>query len=398
MLKTRKKEEFYRSSLYLTFLDICRSHLIISQFTEKSYGTSVTPTCAFILSEININHDLSYADLAERLRLNRSSISRAISLLIKERYLEKKRSFKLLKRGLEFLKLQDDFNQRQLDLLTANLTNLELKRLATLFTEFADEQLAPIIDLPSLSPRDRLLIAIRRVTRLWEITGSHAFKSDYNALDWLVLSELHYNKLTLSQLAEKINIPLNTLSQRVKSYKDNNLVEFIGNEIDQRSKNIVLSVAGHKALYSIEKKAHDFFAIALDRHSIEYIEDFVELFWKYTLSIARYRSVRFKGSEVYLSKADNQDLEQLRWVFIRYLSSIENTLKYQLTENFFSPQNCNLKITSDSKIIGGLEIVFKEGQILKLVNQVLPVSIQLEKSEILNLISKLLGCSLKIEL
>lgn len=70
------------------------------------------PTCAIILSKLNLNPALTLGDLDTIINLNKSSISRAVVSLIEDKYLEKKDTFKLLKRGHNFLNSQDDFNKQ----------------------------------------------------------------------------------------------------------------------------------------------------------------------------------------------------------------------------------------------------------------------------------------------
>ncbi len=381
----------YRENLYLTLLDFFKEHLIISEFTESSYGTEVSPSNAYILLDLQQNPQAKLSDIAKNLSISSSTVTRGVHHLISSGYLLKQEGYSLTSKGFQFLELQEKFNKKQITNLSIGLNNVEIAKFANYFWKFADDQGAPVLPLTSKENQEIIKIAIRRVTRLYQIIGSGVFRSNWNALDWLIFAEIDSQQISISELAIKLKVSLNTLSQRIKAYQTNELIDFQSHPNDQRVKILVLTSAGESALSEIEEAALKIFSLGFKKWELAAIEEYLILLKMYLKVNVIFRTARI-NSEYYIRKTSSNDqLQELRWMMIKILASSANQ-QYPLSENFFSKDNLTFLIFKKKQLFGGLELIprsYCEYRIVNLIQK--SKGVKFSNQELDESLKKLLG-------
>ncbi len=277
-----------RESYGLQMLHLLREHLIGAQFSYTVYGTKITNTQSALLSEIARRGSPSNDELCEVLKLHPSTASRTLSHLQRKRMISSKRSstdqrrviHQCLKRGRLFAEFSWRTQQEIIGRRMRALSLAERRELEEFLRVFVgDEAFARIVPI-----QDEPLMAVifRGLTYVHGVVSGNYVESGFPVSDWLILSEVHYNKRSPSELARLMRVGKATLSLRLKSLNTRGLIRSERDDSDGRRYLLSLTRRGIQALHEIESLGQTYFDKALspitDRARLE---SGIRIFTKY---------------------------------------------------------------------------------------------------------------------
>ena len=274
------------NSAELTLLEIFRTYQLKNRFISTPFGFDVSLVGSHILLDLEQEPLLRGKDLADRLSLDRSSISRALSKLSDQRYVvarvgesdRREGRWELTGAGRHLvLELHRNVEERQ-HFFGKNVTSPELIEFTSLLKRFADASNAkPILRSTESSG---VAVEIRRLTRLHGVLGNSYLGTSYSSSQWQLLTEISRSggTITLTALSEKLNIALNTTSLTVDSLSKKRLISKSSHHGDKRIKLLSLTEPGEGALQSIHDAAEVQFGTALHHFSTKERSRLIQLF------------------------------------------------------------------------------------------------------------------------
>ena len=373
--------EQQRQSLLHYFLDNLRAHLIASRFSERVYGSDLLPAEAFVLDYAGQYNHLSLTEIADILCLQVSRVSRILSRLEKAGYLisvpneetgAKRKSWKLTKKGTSFIKLQAEYNAKQITTQLSHLSLKDAKKLANYLSQIADSSDGPKLPGTSETAAEMVLYSMRRLTIVHGLLGESYVGSDYSALDWLILSEVAYGDFNLTSLSARLQLPITNVNQRLRGAKLSKLITTQSQIKSEVGRKLQLTPSGGKALKTIENKAIKALEAGTMSFSLPELNDFSELFAEYVNSNVPLRT-GWLSSEIRVEISnDNSENLEARWLLIQELK--DTSREYPLGQKIFADENILLVIRKEARLLAALEIYARESGELVITNAVFSAS------------------------
>ena len=276
---------------YYRFFELLRQYNLRGKFTGGVYDTSLSPLEAYVVVETDAARGISINELAEILRVDRSTLSRAVSRLVRNRYLSAKirrqdrrsKQLTVLPRGAEFLKIHDAFNASFVAKLSLGLSKADLKSLARYLDRLADGAGAAPLRLRPNEPE--LLRGVRRLARVWDILGGAFLQTKYSVLHWQILTEAQRARAGLRPLTliRELNLPKSTLSEILARYRAEGLITQKRDTQDLRGFMITLTPAGRRVVQQLRTRGVRRIAGALAAWPVGEQRRFLRLFERYVV-------------------------------------------------------------------------------------------------------------------
>ena len=337
-------------SYELQILDLFRSHFFGSRRGSKVDITAVSPNQAFILSELVRREFPSLEDLRSVLKLHVSSLSRAISQLNKVGMVKSARDprdsrrarFKPTPKGIAFAESSWRSQQAIISERLKGFRSSERMTLERFLRAFVGEEayrrVVPIANEPEMA------IISRALTYDHGVVSDNYLDSGYSVLDWILLSEIHFEKRAPSELAQLTRTPPSTISIRLKSLQRKGLLSVARGVKDKRARELWLSTKGLKELESIEGAASRYFARTLRTMPEPQIEEGISLFERYVNELRPELKLNLQ-----IKRVPSSSLEALRRQALVKLAQLGEG--YPLGAILLHPQNEVYAVSLHSKEI-----------------------------------------------
>ncbi len=275
-------------------LHLLREHLIGARFAYTVYETTITNTQASLLSELACRETPSIEELCEVLKVHASTISRTIEQLRAKGMVSSRRSrvdrrrvlHVCSKKGLAFAEFTWRKRKEIIDQRLASFSKKDQRQLETFLRVFVgDAAFSRVIPV-----KDEALLAtiFRALTYDHGIASGNFLGSGFSSSDWLLLSEIHYNKRSPGELSKLMGAGKATLSLRLKSLATRGLITSHKDSRDKRARIILLTERGQRALQAIESLAESSFNRALEPiQDVTELQHGMALFKRYVFSLKR---------------------------------------------------------------------------------------------------------------
>ncbi len=341
----------------LQFLDTLRTHLLNARVGADVGNTAISNTSTRVLFEYCRMDTPSVEEVANLLRINKSTVSRAIQYFEKIRYIElhpsstRRLSFSLTERGEHFLLSHERAMIERANEQLTRLGKSEAKRFGNFMHSFCEHQSAPeVIPKPDES---RVLISWRRISYAHGVMSGDYLQSGYSAEDWLILSELHYEHRDLKSLQFYLGKSQAALSQKLKRMTEDGLLKSAPLRDDKRRRSYRLTSQGRTALNEIETFATQKFSKGLTGLSDEEKTDFLFLLRKYVGPLERDSTIETTPSSLTLKTTFSEEERQvLRRLFVTH--ALKQNI--EIPAILFHPENNCLAFLDKDNYIGAIEI------------------------------------------
>ena len=358
--------------LYYQILESLRLYNLKGKFVSSVYDSPLNGSEAYILVELDIDSSRKAKDLANILELEKSTISRTVAGLVRLGYLKQKSSaqdrrhneLSLTKKGLEFLALHDQFNEKLIGEFVQNISLQEMSELQFYLKTLSDNDGAqPIVLRPNEHP---MLIEMRRLARRWGAIGNSWFDSGYSIAQWQVLSEIKAGagKSRPSELSATLSLPTNTISHILQIFENDGLIGRHRVPGDKRGWLLQLSTKGEKTLKQINLISHKRIRSALIELSPVQTERFSVLLRRY---IGEEKSEVKASKEKVLQqmviiRALEEDVERTEARGILILNLVRLNLYTAVPEILLGRDSLSYGLFSNEKIGSICEFNQRDGQ------------------------------------
>ncbi len=276
-------------ALELKLLDGIRYHQQNSRFVGRAYDTELSLLEALSIAEIEARPEIGIQELVPILQIDKSNVSRMISKLVKNEYIDanahpsdkRRLVLKVGNRGHDFLLQRDRVIASTLGELLKNLSSIEQAELTRYLKILADGHHAPELKFrPAEHP---VLVQFRRLSRAIGIYGDSFYGSAENNLTFHILSEIAYSvpPKKIGELAALLGVPLNSMSQILSRLETRGLLRRSTTSQDSRVRHLHLTKLGLEALESVERHAEKRISHAIQELSTERRAHFVDLLLRY---------------------------------------------------------------------------------------------------------------------
>jgi DNA-binding MarR family transcriptional regulator len=354
-----------KTALEQQIINLFRTHQRNIGFVGTVYRSKITLEQIYVLIEVSIFNSISIGELSARLFLPRNTISRSIAALEKINFIksspniadQRRRSFIILKKGDEFLKNYElkarDFVEKHLVLLTSS----EIQELRVFQHKICDALKCP--DVTIRNTEHPFQEGIRRVTRAFRFVGKSVFESGYSSTDWHILASIgnDFKDCTLSSLSEYLDLLPTTLTQILTRLEKNKLIIRKNNDQDRRTKFLVLSKKGEKALYAIENCGKNLIAKAFPKENDPELQRFVYILGKHLNIIKPEENIVIRNTIEVIQIYEEKDLLEARSFVVYNLVALG---KHQhLSSVLLDSKNLILALKEGQQILGTLRIQLK---------------------------------------
>jgi DNA-binding MarR family transcriptional regulator len=201
----------------------------------------------------------------------------------------------------------------------------------------------------------------------WGLTYDHGVVSDnfletgYAIMDWVMLSEIHYQQRAPHEFARLLNTRPSTISLRIKALAGRGLLKTSRGTSDKRELILNLSKGGIEALRTIETGAERYFGGTLRTLPPLQIEAGLELFRRYAYGLECVKTLSMS-----LTRVTKGELDALRRVLVRGLSSCLD--KYPLGPQLLDPSNRVFRLEDGGHSTLIIECAVNKKGVAQLVN------------------------------
>lgn len=331
-------------SLALTILDLLREHLIAVQYADSAYGTEVSNVQASLLGEIVRRTDPTIEELSRISVVTVSTVSRQLTALGKGGYLSiskdstdaRRNNYTLTTKGMQFIRLHwrlsEEFTQRgSVGLSPAERSDVE---------EFLQVLLGfnPRSELVALPHESTITLALRALAFVHGVLSGDFLGSGYSNRDWLILSEILYNRRSPSQLSELLRSPPSTISIRLKALEQGGLIVNERDIDDRRARILSLTPRGMKIVLTIEGCAERVIGAPLEALSTALQCRYLDAFSKYVRGVSAGAAHSWRADIV-----ESSDLPLLAISAVSYI--ISSGGKYRHSGYLLHPSNIVLRLS-----------------------------------------------------
>lgn len=362
-----------RKNYYLQILNLIKKYELAAGYYTAEYMAGqqdVTNTELQILIQLDCDPLCNAAGIAAALRLEKSTIARAIQSLEQKGYLtrstgakdKRQKVLRLKPAARPILVFQLVFHQKVYARFSKQLSSGELKQIATYMKRFADVENIPAL---SVRPGESIhTVEMRRLGRAHSTIGNSFMYSGYSTAEWQLLTELDSGKpLTPGMLSNRLFMPKNTLSQILSKARKKQLVSEKQDRSDKRTKWISITGGGVKALSHIRDTAVSHYEEVFQSFSTRELEDFCDLFSRYV----GYHEFDAGEAEVLLTDGlsvrvleDEKVRSEARGFHI--LNAVRLQFCHHLPEELFHRNNKNFGLYVSDSLEGVAEISCSEDE------------------------------------
>lgn len=380
-------------------LHLLREHIIGARFSFTVYGTTITNTQASLLSELACRETPSIEELCEVLKVDPSTISRtaqqlhANGMILSTRSpTDRRRMFHVCsKKGRAFAEFtwrsrKEIISRRLVGFSRAEQEQLEAF-LRTFVGDSAFSRVVPIKDEPLLAT------IFRALTYDHGVASDNYVGSGFSSSDWLLLSEIHYNKRSPGDLCKLMSVGKATVSLRLKSLATRGLSTARKDPRDKRGRILALTERGKRALQRIERLAETYFAQSLERvPTSEQLQQGITLFQRYVFSLKRSQILTARVTPI-----SKDELPQVRHTAL--LAASRYGSHYPASGYLFHPDNVNARIVAEYAPSILIECARVDLKHLRLINFICPdqASLPFSAAEVAEIIYSALGKTLRID-
>ena len=383
-----------RRAEVLQLLDQLRRHLAAVEFTDRAYGTEITTTQASLLDELVRNANAAATDLAIRLCVHVSTVSRALSQLAALGFIVPSKFSGggriITSQGLHFARLQWTVSER---FFTNGLSQLTVKE-QRMLEEFLIVLLGhdPSENLTTLPQESTLSFIFRGLTYEHGVLSGNYLGSGYSVRDWFLLSEIYYNERSPSGLAAVMRSPPSSISVLLSGLKRYGLLSSSRDTLDSRVRKLALTEEGLAALHHIESCAQSLFEVALSSISKADVATYLDIFERYVDGIPEASRINLKCTEILSS-----ELPALRVVAAKYMAQMGDY--YPHTGYLLHPTNRIISISLQELPSLIVEITSHDNSSMHLVVNVIVVAKNCAKFSpplVLRALSSALGAKIEV--
>lgn len=260
---------------YLTLLDLIRRSQQNEGFLNTAFDLDLSVSDAHILIEIDSSPEISADEISSNLKIEQSTLSRALSRLSDMEFISarlsktdrRKKSLSLTKKGARALQKFDATQLERIKILANRITAYEQSLLQDLYSQVADSWNAA--STSRRAQEHSMMPEIRRITCGGGWLGRSFLKTPYSAIQWQILSEIRdaSGRATPSLLTRRLAIGGSNLSSYLSRLEREKLISRQRASWDRRAVVLNLESAGMQALVTIEKTAETQFKKALKGYS-----------------------------------------------------------------------------------------------------------------------------------
>jgi DNA-binding MarR family transcriptional regulator len=339
-----------------------------SKFIGTAYRSELTLLETYTLMEVGRDTTLSIAELVTLLISQRSTVTRAISRLIRERYIRRLQDrddrraarFELLQRGIDFLSAVDKENREFTDRFLPHLSlrDLEVMKLAQrLLSDVVSAP--PVLLRPGEHPFEE---GVRRVTRAMGFIGPSLCGSGFSSTVWQILSAINdfSGSLSISELSEMLSMHIATLSQTVARYQQQGWVQRSVSENDARRRVLTLRHKGLAVLLRINQAGADYIVKSFRTQPLEVMEEFLRVFTKHLNPPRLIESKTVRPALVLEELVTEQRREEARGFIIQHRCRLGWLTK--LSESLVGSASRTFALLEESRLVAVIECREKRGQ------------------------------------
>lgn len=351
-------------------LHLLREHIIGARFSYTVYGTTITNTQASLLSELACRETPAIEELCEVLKVNPSTISRTAQQLHTMGMISSNRSSadrrRMLhvcsKKGRAFAELTWSTRKEIIKKRLASFSRAEQAQLEDFLRAFVGD--AAFSRVVPTDEEPLLATIFRALTYDHGVASGNYVGSGFSSSDWLILSEIHYNKRSHSELCKLMSAGKATVSLRLKSLATRGLSSSRKDPHDKRARILFLTDCGKRALRKIERLAEEYFNQALSRiPTSEQLHRGLALFRRYVFSLKRSQILTARVVSI-----QREELSGLRSAALQALS--EYGPDYPASGYLFHHDNFTARIVASDAPPIVIECSRVDKQQLRLVNLV----------------------------
>jgi DNA-binding MarR family transcriptional regulator len=269
----------------LQLLECIRGLQQRNRFIVTAGEAPLTLTESHLVVEIELAPGISPADLARKLMVQRSTVSRALKAL-GQRGLVQCKPHKSLKRGMHVWlaaktkKLLPDWNagaDERLKKLFERLDKKQQQQLGKYIHLLSDGLAVP--ESAARTGHHPLRCPIRRMTRGVGILSDDFMRSGVSSSAWQILeSTAEYEQVTTLELVNLLGVARSTMSLLLKRLERDGLLKRTTDNEDKRRTNFSLTAKGKKTLARVQAQAAERLDKAAGSLSAKEKNDFLQLF------------------------------------------------------------------------------------------------------------------------
>lgn len=279
-----------RSALYEPILELLRALQRGNRFVSSAQGTTFSLVESHIAVEIDSHSALRAGELALQLKVDKSTVSRALTSLRKRRLIEidrdprdRRSAFaRLSGKGAAILLELDQRANANMGRFSSAITGEELHSLRSFLAAISDA--ADISPSPQ-RPRDHPLRSeIRRITRALGLLGASVLGTELSSVQWHALSEIEARPAgcTAQQLSSILSLAPNTVSVLMATLRRRKLIVREQSKDDARKFLLRLSLTGSAQLKELRERASQLFASAFKTWEIDRLRQSIEILRRFS--------------------------------------------------------------------------------------------------------------------
>jgi DNA-binding MarR family transcriptional regulator len=282
-----KKRKFIMRSLYINIHYLLQDFYLLRRRVRQSNQSGYLSTSeSQILFEVYMNPGIHAGTLASLFSLDKSTISKTIRKLAKNKYLSSSvdrndsrlKNLTILAKGKEYVTGVQTSSNRIIETLFSHFTFEEQLELARFIHALGEAHSVP---LSSRLPDDHpITTALVRLGRASGMTGSSFLSSSFSGTQYYILQLLSRDSTeTISSLGVKLLKDKSTISRIMKKFLTDKFIETVSGK-DQQASHFRLLEAGRNTLNEIDLLAEAFIAKGLASQSSKEKKRFYDLLVK----------------------------------------------------------------------------------------------------------------------
>lgn len=355
----------------LQFLDLFREHLVGAQFTYKVHGTEIITTQAVLLGELACREDPQPGEVGVILGLHQSTISRSLARLVELKMLRarhdphdgRKKLYEITPKGHEFVSFLWGERHKIIARRLAELSKSEQQSVTVFMRAFLGQEIVARMSLIRGEPE--IGTVFRGLTYDHGVVSGDYLESGFSVTDWLILSEVQYNRRTPGDLARLMQASKSTVALRLRSLEQRKLLRSELNAHDRRERVLSLTDAGVRALESIERCAERKFSARLAQIDPVRQEQGLELFARYVHALNKSAILMTQVTRVPLEDLKELRVEALDWIR-------QQPGRYPMSGYLLHSKNFVARVCMNEKLVAVIECELLGKGGASLVNFILP--------------------------
>lgn len=332
-----------------------RQNKFVGRFGSSDLGMSGAP----IAVQLGRHGELSPGELSERLGLDPSTLSRSLDRLRRMGFVTSSRSDQDKRRKAislttsgkrELAKIDAEQNSR-LEIFCSRISQSELFQLKNFFIALCDGCSAPAS--PVRPGEHHLREEFRRIAWIAEVVNDRIMGSELDSTQWQILSEVErgQGRATPTQIADRLSLPRNTLSQMLAALTLAGYVLRKKDKTDKRVVHLSLSSAGKAQLLKIEQTAAKKYERAIKDLEPDSIRLCLKIFEKFLGLDLAGEQKEIISPRIYIEKISDQTslLEARRYLV---LELVRQNLLEDIPEQLLPESDVSIVLRNEQQIAG----------------------------------------------